>query len=87
MDESGMNITQIGRNNRSEMVAVHGTPCPIPLRNINNYSKVSYWVVYISAKIYNTTSKAYFPSNTCMYIVRQEINYNSKIIQFNGLFK
>jgi hypothetical protein len=33
VDKSGMNGTQIGTHSRSEMVAVHGTPCMIPPHN------------------------------------------------------
>jgi hypothetical protein len=35
MNESGTIITQMGTHNRSEMVAVHGTPCVITPRNSN----------------------------------------------------
>jgi hypothetical protein len=33
--ESGMIITQMETNKRSQMVAVNGTPCAIPPRNSN----------------------------------------------------
>jgi hypothetical protein len=33
VNESGMIITHIGRQNRSEMVDMHGTPCAIPSSN------------------------------------------------------
>jgi hypothetical protein len=35
VDESGMNITQMGKHNRSEIVAVYGTPWAIQPRNSN----------------------------------------------------
>jgi hypothetical protein len=34
MYESGMIVTQVGKHNRSVMVAVYGTPCVIPPRKI-----------------------------------------------------
>jgi hypothetical protein len=36
VDESGRIRTQTGTYCRSEIVAVHGTPCAIPPRNSNN---------------------------------------------------
>jgi hypothetical protein len=42
VDELGMIKTQIGTQNRSEMVAVHGTPCAIPPCNSNTVEGVPY---------------------------------------------
>jgi hypothetical protein len=39
MNESGMIITQMGVHDRSEMVAVPGTPCELPLFNSNSNIK------------------------------------------------
>jgi hypothetical protein len=39
VDESGMNRTQKGMHNRSEIVAVYGTPSAIPPHNSNNLVK------------------------------------------------
>jgi hypothetical protein len=36
VNESGMIITQMGSHNRSEVVAVHGTPCSTPPLNGNS---------------------------------------------------
>jgi hypothetical protein len=38
MDELGMIRTQMGTHNKSEIVAVLGTPCAIPPRNVNSNS-------------------------------------------------
>jgi hypothetical protein len=37
VDELGMIRTQMGKHNRSEMVAVLGTPCAIPLVRTDNF--------------------------------------------------
>jgi hypothetical protein len=36
VDESRMIRTQKGMNNRSEIIAIYGTPCAIPPRNSNS---------------------------------------------------
>jgi hypothetical protein len=38
VDESGMIRIQMGMHNRSDMVAVYGTPCVIPHHNSNSNS-------------------------------------------------
>jgi hypothetical protein len=65
---------QMGKHNRSEMIAVHGTPCAIPPRNSNSIfpTEYIYRFIILSGKnifLIGTRSVFFEVRTECLHII------------------